>query len=398
MLSFSVGRVLGLALALGMVPASAIADPAPARMAPDAALVRVAAVDSAAPATLPGSSLDPMPTVDHPGLTAGPQPPASEPSALPETGPQGDTTPPEASQTPSAPEGQTTPAKPDPAAPSSGAAEAPSDKASPSETQPPAVTPPATEAPPAATPAPGAPAPDASDPNMSAPDSSAPGSSAPDSSAPASPAPASPSSVSPSPATPDATQPSPAPDAAPQDPGGETDTPQAPPSPPTDSGADNGPLPEIHYGVEGLPEPVRKMRQAIIDAARTGDIEKLRPVFAMSKTPPELSKEPYKDPITYLKETSGDENGREILAILLDLLDAGWVHDGAGTPDEVYVWPYFSEIPVDRLTPPQEVELLRVLTASDVDEMRAYAAYLFYKIGIAPDGTWRFFMIADDGN
>lgn len=369
MLSFSVGRVVGLALALGMVPASALADPAAARMVPDTALVRVAAVDSAAPATLPGSSLDPMPSVDHPGLTGGPQPPASEPSALPETSPptapQGDKATPDAS---SAPQGETAPASP-------GTSEPPSDGTSPAGAQPPVATPPTTDAPSADAPAGGSPAPAGS---------------SPDASAPASPAPASPSSVSPSPAMPDATQ-------QPQDPGGETDAPP-PPAPPANSGADNGPLPEIHYGVEGLPEPVRKMRQAIIDAARTGDIEKLRPVFAMSKTPPELSKEPYKDPITYLKETSGDENGREILAILLDLLDAGWVHDGAGTPDEMYVWPYFSEIPVDRLTPPQEVELLRVLTASDVDEMRAYAAYLFYKIGIAPDGTWRFFMIADDGN
>lgn len=374
MLSFSVGRVVGLALALGMVPASALADPAAARMVPDTALVRVAAVDSAAPATLPGSSLDPMPSVDHPGLTAGPQPPASEPSALPETSPptvpQGDKATPDAS---SAPQGETAPASP-------GTSEPPSVGTSPAGAQPPAATPSTTDAPSADAPAGGTPAPAGSSPDASGPDASAP----------ASPAPASPSSVSPSPAMPDATQ-------QPQDPGGETDAPP-PPAPPANSGADNGPLPEIHYGVEGLPEPVRKMRQAIIDAARTGDIEKLRPVFAMSKTPPELSKEPYKDPITYLKETSGDENGREILAILLDLLDAGWVHDGAGTPDEMYVWPYFSEIPVDRLTPPQEVELLRVLTASDVDEMRAYAAYLFYKIGIAPDGTWRFFMIADDGN
>lgn len=395
MLSFSVGRVLGLALALGMVPA--FAGPAAARLSPDAALVRVAAVDSAAPATLPGSSLDPMPTVDHPGLTAGPQPPASEPSALPDTtdtspatSPQSDTTTPDRPQTPTTTEGQTAPATP-------GSTETPADNASPATT-PQTTTPPATEAPSADTPSQGSPGPGSADlgssPSGSAPPGSpAQGSPTEGSPAPGSPAPAAPSPVSPSEATPPA-----APGASPQDPGGETDTPQAPPAPPTDSGADNGPLPEIHYGVEGLPEPVRKMRQAIIDAARTGDIEKLRPVFAMSKTPPELSKEPYKDPITYLKETSGDENGREILAILLDLLDAGWVHDGAGTPDDTYVWPYFSEIPVDRLTPPQEVELLRVLTASDVDEMRAYAAYLFYKIGIAPDGTWRFFMIADDGN
>lgn len=167
--------------------------------------------------------------------------------------------------------------------------------------------------------------------------------------------------------------------------------------PATDEEADNRPLPPIHYGVEGLPEPVRKTRQAILDAARTGDIEKLRAVIQASQPAPKLSKRPYGDPIAFLKENSGDEAGREILAILLDLLESGWVVTDPGTPNETYLWPYFAVYPIGRLTPAQQVEVLRVLTASDVDEMTAYDAYLFFKIGIAPDGTWRFF-IADDGD
>jgi len=59
----------------------------------------------------------------------------------------------------------------------------------------------------------------------------------------------------------------------------------------------------------------------------------------------------------------------------------------------MYVWPYFAEIPIDRLTPPQMVGLYRILTAADVDEMRAYDAWLFFKIGIGPDGTWHYFLV-----
>lgn len=167
-------------------------------------------------------------------------------------------------------------------------------------------------------------------------------------------------------------------------------------APADDSETDNTPLPPVHYGVEGLPVPVQRTRQAIIDAARTGDIEKLRAVIQARKPAPQLSRRPYGDPIAFLKENSGDEAGREILAILLDLLESGWVVTDPGTPKETYVWPYFAVYPIGRLTPAQQVEVLRVLTASDVDEMTAYDAYLFFKIGIAPDGTWRFFM-ADDG-
>jgi hypothetical protein len=164
--------------------------------------------------------------------------------------------------------------------------------------------------------------------------------------------------------------------------------------PPTaDAPPDSSPLPDIHYGEEGLPEPVRKTRAAILEAARGGDIEALRAVLETSEMPPVLARGDIGDPITFLKESSGDPEGREILAILTDLLEAGWVRIDEGKPTEMYVWPYFAAIPIDRLTPSQLVELYRILTAADVDEMRAYDAWLFFKIGIGPDGTWHFFLV-----
>lgn len=164
--------------------------------------------------------------------------------------------------------------------------------------------------------------------------------------------------------------------------------------PPTaDAPVDTGPLPDIHYGDEGLPDPVRKTRAAILEAAHTGDIEALRAVLETSEMPPVLARGDIGDPITFLKESSGDPEGREILAILIDLLEAGWIRVDEGKSTEMYVWPYFVGVPIDRLTPPQLVELYRILTAADVDEMRAYDAWLFFKIGIGPDGTWHFFMV-----
>ena len=156
---------------------------------------------------------------------------------------------------------------------------------------------------------------------------------------------------------------------------------------------DTSPLPEVHYGETGLPEPVRKTRAAILEAARGGDIEALRAVLETSEMPPVLARGDVGDPITFLKESSGDQEGREILAILIDLLEAGWVRLNPGQPGEMYVWPYFSAMPIDRLTPQQMVELYRILTAADVDEMRAYDAWLFFKVGIGADGSWHYFMV-----
>jgi hypothetical protein len=49
-------------------------------------------------------------------------------------------------------------------------------------------------------------------------------------------------------------------------------------------------------------------------------------------------------------------------------------------------------VPLKELTPPQKVELFKVVTGSDYRAMQDFGAYIFYRLGIAPDGTWHFFV------
>lgn len=157
------------------------------------------------------------------------------------------------------------------------------------------------------------------------------------------------------------------------------------------------PLPVVEYDVSKLPEPVRRLREKLLEAAKTGDITQLKPIIDANKSPPNLGadEDQDKDPIAFLKTLSGDPEGREILAILSEVLDAGYVHVDVGTPQESYVWPYFARYPINALTPPQMVELFRILTSSDFDEMKNFGAYMFYRVGIAPDGTWTHFEAGD---
>lgn len=178
----------------------------------------------------------------------------------------------------------------------------------------------------------------------------------------------------------------------------EDDTPSTPSPDAAPAPADaNEPIPTVEYDVSKLPAPVQALRASILAAAKTGDIEKLRPILLAGGHPPNLGAdaEQDKDPIAFLKSVSGDPDGREILAILTDVLDAGYVHVDVGTPQELYVWPYFARYPLDKLSPPQLVELFRLLTASDYDEMKNYGAYLFYRVGITPDGQWSEFQAGD---
>ena len=152
------------------------------------------------------------------------------------------------------------------------------------------------------------------------------------------------------------------------------------------------PMPEIHRDLENLPTPVKLMRDRMLKAARSGDIERLRPLLGVEDKTIELSLNDHEeDVIDFLKSLAGDVEGREILAIIADLLGTGYVHMNVGKDDEVYVWPYFYAMPLDRLTPPQIVELFEIVTASDFEEMKKAGGYIFYSIGISPDGSWRFF-------
>ncbi|MEP9388904.1 hypothetical protein [Mesorhizobium sp. KR9-304] len=159
---------------------------------------------------------------------------------------------------------------------------------------------------------------------------------------------------------------------------------------------ENGPLPEIVYNLDRLPEPVRRMHDLIVEAAKSGEIEKLRPLIGLGAATTQLSFGDIEgDPIDFLKGLSGDPEGREILAIMEEVLNAGFVHLEAGTPNEIYVWPYFFGIPLDKLDSRQKVELFKIVTAGDLEDMKQFGTYIFYRVGITPDGHWAFFVAGE---
>jgi hypothetical protein len=158
----------------------------------------------------------------------------------------------------------------------------------------------------------------------------------------------------------------------------------------------NAPLPEITYVLSKLPPAVREMHDKIVEACKTGDVEKLRPLIGSGTDQTQLSlTEIEGDPIKFLHDLSGDTDGQEILAILEMLLETGYVHINVGKPDEAYVWPYFYAMPLSRLDARQRVELFKIVTAGDYEDMKTFDAYVFYRVGITPQGRWAFFVAGD---
>lgn len=152
-------------------------------------------------------------------------------------------------------------------------------------------------------------------------------------------------------------------------------------------------VPEISTDLARLPAPVARTRERILAAARSGELQQLAAL--VHEAGPVFSFTDEKDPIAFWKANYPDSDGIEVLSILAGILELGYVHVDQGTPQEMYVWPYFVRMPLTALTPPQKVELFRIVTGADYKDMLAFGAYSFYRVGIGPDGAWHFFVAGD---
>jgi hypothetical protein len=110
------------------------------------------------------------------------------------------------------------------------------------------------------------------------------------------------------------------------------------------------------------------------------------PIFSFAKD---------RDPVALWRNTYPESGGLEVLAMLISILETGFVHVDAGTPQDMYVWPYFAYVPLKQLKPEQKVELFRIVTGADYRTMEQTGAYTFYRVGIGPDGIWHFFVSGD---
>jgi hypothetical protein len=157
--------------------------------------------------------------------------------------------------------------------------------------------------------------------------------------------------------------------------------------------APSAPVPEIITDLSRLPPPVARTRARILAAARSGELQQLAEL--MNETAPIFSFTDDKDPVAFWKAVYPDSDGVEALSILITILETGFVQIDAGTPHEMYVWPYFVRMSLPALTAAQKVELFRIVTGADYKDMLAFGVYAFYRLGIGPDGTWQFFVAGD---
>ncbi len=153
--------------------------------------------------------------------------------------------------------------------------------------------------------------------------------------------------------------------------------------------------PAVQTDLSVLPEAVRATRAAILEAARSGDVEEVRAVMEMNELMPQVSFGGDTDPVRFWRETSGEKTGREYLAAMAEILEMPFVRLRVGTSNEMTIWPYLAEMDLNALTPAQEVDLYRLVSPAEAKTMREFGGYIWYRLGLGPDGTWHFFVAGD---
>lgn len=141
----------------------------------------------------------------------------------------------------------------------------------------------------------------------------------------------------------------------------------------------------------GLPQPVADMREAILEAARSGRIEELRHPIELNELKPMIGDGASDDPIATLKRQSADGEGRDVLAMLERLLESRWAALPLGADIEsnrIYVWPAFATTGLEGLSPEAQADLARLVPPELLDAMRQAGTYSYWRIGIGADGTW----------
>jgi hypothetical protein len=158
--------------------------------------------------------------------------------------------------------------------------------------------------------------------------------------------------------------------------------------------AQKAPPLKIRYDTEELPRAVMEVREALLAAIEAGQIEELRHALDVSDVKPDTGAPPKTDAIAHWKSAFADTQGREVLAALSLIMGTGYVAVRRGSDienNQVYVWPYFAEMPLGQLNPRQEVELLRLVPVSAAREMKEKGKYTGWRLVIGADGTWRAF-------
>jgi len=147
-----------------------------------------------------------------------------------------------------------------------------------------------------------------------------------------------------------------------------------------------------------LPASVVRIRDKILAACETGEVEALRVPIDWNETRPLFAKSgAFKagtDPIEILKALSFDRKGRETISLIRAIFAQPFVKITRG-PTTLYEWPAFARHPQPPASEEEARERWRCVRFADLMRSNAEGKPRATRIGIAADGVWHYFWSED---
>jgi hypothetical protein len=136
---------------------------------------------------------------------------------------------------------------------------------------------------------------------------------------------------------------------------------------------------------EGLPRAIARTHRAILDAALARDWDALR--VLIPETGFTFSFGGQRDPIRYWQEL--EAQGEPVLETLIGVLLT------TPFPSNQYIWPAAAAKVPSEWTAQDRVELASIATDQEIRDWQRADLYYGWRVGIARDGTWVFFVAGD---
>ena len=157
------------------------------------------------------------------------------------------------------------------------------------------------------------------------------------------------------------------------------------------------PVPEVVYDLGKLPEPVRRMHDLIVEACKSGDIEKLRPLIGTGDTHDPIVAGRHRRrrrspssrgfPATRKARKSWPSWKRCSMPAMSMSMPARRKSSMSGRISSRCRW--------TSSTPSSGSSCSRSSPPATIDDMKQFGAYIFYRVGITPAGQWTFFVAGD---
>ena len=154
------------------------------------------------------------------------------------------------------------------------------------------------------------------------------------------------------------------------------------------------PADTVSSDLAALPAPVARMRDLLLEAVASGDVEALRPVIERNETLPIFGRgaerpRTFADAVDFLRRASFDGAGRETLRVLEAALAQPYVKQQRGAAT-TYVWPAFALAPSEPADEDERLARYRCLRFAAL-AASGDGAPTVERVGVGADGTWHFF-------